>query len=271
MSTKSHQASSSGIALLVINPNTTVAMTEGLRTALSPLTPPDATLTFYTAPAEYGAPHAITDIATGVASAHACFRDITEKKLLDQYDGFLVSCFSDHPLTHILRAHTSKPVLNILESSISHSLLLAPRFGILTTGTGFGYIYHQVISVSATHPSRIARVLIETQQDVRNFLGASSDRFAGLLTVGVGPAELDGTGSIPKAEVDKRLRESALKMKGELGADVIILGCAGMAGMEPLVRNAVTDAGLGQVRVVDGAKAGVQFLAGLARLDKASR
>ncbi|KAF6757051.1 Asp/Glu/hydantoin racemase [Ephemerocybe angulata] len=249
MSNESRQ-SSSGIALLVINPNTTVAMTEGLRTALSPLTPPDATLTFYTAPAEYGAPHAITDIATGVASAHACFRDITEKKLLDQYDGFLVSCFSDHPLTHILRAHTSKPVLNILESSISHSLLLAPRFGILTTGTGFGYIYHQ---------------------DVRNFLGASSDRFAGLLTVGVGPAELDGTGSIPKAEVDKRLRESAVKMKGELGADVIILGCAGMAGMEPLVRNAVTDAGLGQVRVVDGAKAGVQFLAGLARLDKASR
>jgi hypothetical protein len=40
--------------------------------------------------------------------------------------------------------------------------------------------------------------------------------------------------------------------------------------MEELVKGAVRDAGLGEVKVVDGAKAGVEFLAGLARLDKAS-
>ena len=51
-----------------------------------------------------------------------------------------------------------------------------------------------------------------------------------------------------------------------MGADVIILGCAGMAGMEELVKGGVRDAGLGEVKVVDGAKAGVEILAGIARL-----
>jgi hypothetical protein len=36
--------------------------------------------------------------------------------------------------------------------------------------------------------------------------------------------------------------------------------------MEGLVKQGVVDAGLQPVRVVDGAKAGVQFLSGLARL-----
>jgi len=40
----------------------------------------------------------------------------------------------------------------------------------------------------------------------------------------------------------------------------------GMAGMEELVKEGVREAGFGSVRVVDGAKAGVHFLAGLARL-----
>ncbi|RXW20373.1 hypothetical protein EST38_g5478 [Candolleomyces aberdarensis] len=234
--------------LLIINPNTTQSMTQGLRDALIPLTPPGTHLTFYTAPAELGASPAISDISTGIQSAQACAKDIIyEKKLLDVYDGFLVCCFSDHPLTHALREHTKKPVVGILESSIVHALFVGHRFGIITTGTGYGYIYHK---------------------DVKNFLGATSDRFAGLLTTGVGVVELrEGD----KETVERKIKETSVKMVGEKGADVILLGCAGMAGMEELVKGAVRDAKLGDVKVVDGAKAGVEFLAGLARLDKASQ
>lgn len=39
-----------------------------------------------------------------------------------------------------------------------------------------------------------------------------------------------------------------------------------MAGMENTVKKGVEEAGFPPVRIVDGAKAGVQFLAGLARL-----
>lgn len=40
----------------------------------------------------------------------------------------------------------------------------------------------------------------------------------------------------------------------------------GMAGMEPLVQQGVKEAGHAPVRIVDGARAGVEFLASLLRL-----
>jgi len=52
-----------------------------------------------------------------------------------------------------------------------------------------------------------------------------------------------------------------------LGADGLLF--VGMAGMEQLVRQSVVGAGLKAVKVVDGARAGVEILAGLVRLSRA--
>ena len=52
-----------------------------------------------------------------------------------------------------------------------------------------------------------------------------------------------------------------------LAIDVLLL--AGMAGMERLVQQSVVGAGLKPVKVVDGARAGVEILAGLVRLWRA--
>ncbi|KAF5327630.1 hypothetical protein D9619_004323 [Psilocybe cf. subviscida] len=225
------------IKLLVINPNSTESMTQGLRDVLMP--PPRTTLDFYTAPTD--APDSIKDATTGILSGAACFTDILRKGLVEQYDGFLVCCFSDHPLTHMLREHTSKPSMNILEAAISQSLLIGQRFGIITSGFGYKYIHYT---------------------EVRNFLGANSERFAGLVTCELGVLEFQG---MDCARVEERVKKASVK-SAEQGADVIILGCAGMAGMEGLVKQGVEEAGFNPVRVVDGAKAGVQILAGLARL-----
>ncbi|KAF9485251.1 hypothetical protein BDN70DRAFT_871658 [Pholiota conissans] len=227
------------ISLLVINPNSSESMTTGLKQVLVP--PPGVTLNFYTAPSH--APPSINDVTTGVLSGAACFADIQEKKLIEQYDGFLVCCFSDHPLTHMLRETTPKPAMNILEAAISQSLLIGQRFGIITSGFGYKYIHYT---------------------EVRNFLGASSERFAGLVTCELGVLEFQGG---DRRYVEDRVKVAAAKSASQ-GADVIILGCAGMAGMEELVQRGVTEAGHKPVRVVDGAKAGVQILAGLARLAK---
>lgn len=149
---------------------------------------------------------------------------------------------SDHSLTHILREkYPHKSSIGILESSITHALLIGQRFGIITTGTGYKYIYHT---------------------DVRNVLGGKSEKFAGLVTTGLGVVELR-EGDADK--IERNVKDASRKI-AEMGADVIILGCAGMAGMEWLVKEGVREAGLGEVKVVDGAKAGVHFLAGLARL-----
>ncbi|KAJ6604414.1 Asp/Glu/hydantoin racemase [Mycena vulgaris] len=223
-------------SILVINPNSSQSVTDGLEEALR--VPPETTLTFYTAPGD--APPSINDATTGTISAAVCFRDIVEKGLIDKYDGFLVSCFSDHPLVHMLRETTTKPAIGILQASIVHSLLVGQRFGIIATGTG--YIYSRYSEVGA-------------------FLGGHSDKFAGMVPSGLGVVELrEGD----RNHVESMMKKASSKL-AEL-ADVMILGCAGMAGMEGLVQAGVKEGGFGPVKVVDGNKAGVEMLAALVRL-----
>ncbi|KAF9007626.1 hypothetical protein BDQ17DRAFT_1351032 [Cyathus striatus] len=181
------------------------------------------------------------------------------KGLITRFDGFLVCCckwprmyqadspdayyvpVSDHPLVHILRERITKPSLGIFEAAIVHSLLVGNRFGIITTGTGSG---HQYLA------------------GVRNFFGATTDRFTGVICAGLGVVELRTSA---RAHVERRMKEESVKI-AKAGADVIVLGCAGMTGMEKLVQQGVLDAELPPVKVVDGAKAGLQMVASLARL-----
>ena len=78
------------ISLLIINPNSSKSITDGLNFALTPLTPPATKLTFYTAPNT--APSAISDLTTGIQSASACYDDIITQDLVSRHDGFLVCC-----------------------------------------------------------------------------------------------------------------------------------------------------------------------------------
>ncbi len=87
--------------------------------------------------------------------------------------------------------------------------------------------------------------------------------FAGVETCGLDAGELHGDG-----EVERRVREATGRLVrgkeggGEMGeVGVVVLGCAGMVGMEGWVRGV---AGEG-VKVVDGVKAGVGALQGLVR------
>ena len=76
----------------------------------------------------------------------------------------------------------------------------------------------------------------------------------------------------PREEVEERVKRAARRLVKGKGADggvgerrgkvkVVILGCAGMAGMEGWVREEVGEG----VRVVDGVKASVGALQGLIR------
>lgn len=226
-------------SLLIINPNSSKSITDGLIDALTPLTPLGTKLVFYTAPNT--APSAITDSTTGIQSANSCYNDIITQDLINRHDGFLVCCFSDHPLTHMLREKTSKPVIGILESAIVQAMLVGQRFGIVTTGTGYKYIHYT---------------------EVRNFLGATSERFAGLIAVGLGVVELrEGD----QQKIVTHMKQGSRQV-AEKGADVVILGCAGMAGMESLIKDGYTEAGYHVPRVVDGTKSGIAILSGLVRI-----
>ncbi len=98
---------------------------------------------------------------------------------------------------------------------------------------------------------------------VRGLLGGEVARrvFKGVECVGVGAGELHGEGD---REVEGRVRGAVGRLvggEGAVGVGVVVLGCAGMVGMEEWVRG---ECGEG-VRVVDGVKAGVGILQGLVR------
>lgn len=92
-------------------------------------------------------------------------------------------------------------------------------------------------------------------------MGGNSDRFIGSVATELGVEELK---SGAREKVERKMKEGAKVLAGR-GVDVVVLGCAGMTGMEGWVKEACAEVGT-KVRVVDGAKAGLQVLAGLARM-----
>ncbi|GAA5957358.1 hypothetical protein JCM3765_000435 [Sporobolomyces pararoseus] len=228
--------------LLIINPNSTQDITDGIADSLNPHCPPNAELTYFTAPSH--APTAIRDYVTGIQTAAACFDEMLKNGAFEKFDGFLVCCFSDHPLQHMIREHlgpaSNKFCVGMFESGISQALMTSRQFGIVSTGAGFKPLLKKGVST---------------------FLGASgSDRFVGSAMSGIQVEELRD--SSKKDQVEKKIKEASAQVAA-MGADLIIMGCGGMAGMESLVREGVREAGLGEVKVLDAALAGLVFLAGM--------
>lgn len=178
------------------------------------------------------------------------------EKILDQHDGFLVACYSKHPLVPRLKAHAAitasrKPVTGIFEASVAYSLqIIHPdeSFGIVSTGK----VWEQILSDA-----------------VVDFLGTGSEaskRFAGVETTGLNATDLHDA---PPEEVRKRMKDAVKRLLKKAKVGAICLGCAGMAGMDEMVREACVEQ-LGKeegakVRIVDGVVAGVAWLEGAVR------
>ncbi|GAA5861022.1 hypothetical protein JCM8547_008009 [Rhodosporidiobolus lusitaniae] len=264
------------LPILVVNPNTTKAMTDGLKPLLkgfvgsSALPPP----TFFTAPegvpsinngedchqsADLVFPHLISPSPSSSSSS-------SSPSLLDSHSAVLIACYSVHPLVSLLKAHLSsrnippKPILGIFEASLLESLSLlagsppSDQFGIVTTGA----VWEKLLC-----------------DGVADFLGAegkSSKRFAGVATTGLSALELHDA---PAEEVKTRLKDatkSLIRKSAQGGGRLraVCLGCAGMAGMDETVREACIGQ-LGEqegaaVAIVDGVEAGYALLEGQVRM-----
>jgi len=150
-----------------------------------------------------------------------------------------------------LKTHTSKPVLGIFEASVSTALNLLGEeqiFGIVSTGRVWEQILGDAIREDLLGVEKMRRV------------------FAGVETLGLNAGELHGDGG-GEGEVKKAVMAATGRLidtDPAMEVKVIVLGCAGMAGMEEWVREEVGRRGK-EVRVVDGVKAGVGILQGLIR------
>ena len=181
-------------SLIVINPNSSQTVTDGIAAALEPLH-------------RFGIPIRCLTLAEGPPGIESQRQaDLTIAPMLKlaaaQKDaaGYVIACFGD-PGLHALRDQTALPVLGIQESAVMTALTLGQRFG--------------VIAIMAASIPRHLRAF-----------GAMGvlDRLAGDRALGLGVADL--------ADPDKSLAAmiaTGKRLRDDDGANVLIMGCAGMA------------------------------------------
>ncbi len=191
-------------ALVVINPNSSDTVTQGIDAAMEPLR-------------ALGVPIRCETLAEGPPGIESQRQaDLTIAPMLDlaarlepEAMGYVIACFGD-PGLHALRDQTNLPVVGIQEAAVMAALQLGQRFG--------------VISIL---PASIPR-------HMRSF-GAMGvlDRLAGDRALGLGVAQLANEDTTKRAMIDtgKVLRDLD-------GADVLIMGCAGMARFRSVLEDA---------------------------------
>jgi Asp/Glu/hydantoin racemase len=216
-------------SILIINPNSSVSITNRLKEILDPA--PDFTYKFFTAPST--APEEITNKTSEITSASVCLGALVP--LLDQHDAFLIASYSDHPLIYTLKEHTRKPVLGIFQASVLHALAYGgERFAIITTTNVWKQALDDAILLMlGSHLRHVGTY--PTGLEIVDFINHSTSMY-------------------------KILSESAIKAVSN-GAKTIILGCAAMSGMDSLIKDAVGD----DIQVIDGVVAGTELLVGLIR------
>lgn len=219
------------IRILLCNPNATEFMTHACLEMAKPTLPADVTVTGFTAPKP--APSAIEGNFDNIMSAAAAARAIIP--IADQYDAFLVACYSDHALIRMLREELSQPVIGIMEASLIAARTLGSRFGIIATSNRSKY----------------------TLEDSIRYYGLEGF-CAGIRSCNLGVLELE---SKPEKEVLRIMGDVGKQLVAD-GADVLTLGCAGMTNMKAAVEATVGK----DVQVIDGVLAGVHHLAGLCRM-----
>ncbi|RPA99935.1 hypothetical protein L873DRAFT_840822 [Choiromyces venosus 120613-1] len=226
------------MSILIINPNSSVSMTKALEPIVENLNLPSLTYTYFTAPPP--SPPSIDDAESSQKSADVCFPVLSEQ--LASYDAFVIACYSDHPLVSLLQMHTAKPVVGIFQASVTHALHILPRerkFGIVTTGK----VWEGLLT-----------------DGLHGFLGGG-ERFAGVQSTGLNAGELH---SVPEEDLERRMEHATEKLLEGGDVGVVCLGCAGLVGLEGVVRGVAERLGL-QIQVVDGVVAAVVTAGGLIR------
>jgi len=182
--------------IVVINPNSSDSVTRGIDTAVQPLASgQDFSVVCET----------LAEGPPAIESQDDCDSVVAplSKRIesnVDNADAFVIACYSD-PGIDESRQVTDKPVLGIAESAMRLALTQGERFGVIS-----------ILDVSIPRHLRYVEKL------------GLTDKMAGDRAVGLGVLELEqAPGAI------ERMVATGKELRDRDGADVLILGCAGMA------------------------------------------
>lgn len=230
---------------LVINPNSTASMTHSLREEITNLNL-DHTIHYYTGPRT--APASIDNQQDAELSTRTCIEDIkaNHAAYLSDYDGYLIACYSDHPLVHelpkfILRS--TPVVMGIFQASMLYALQFASegyKAGILTSG----YDWEPLLDCA------IVDFIGEKCNDRQNanITSIPNSKFVNTLAAGIPVLDLH------KPESYVVLKEKISELVDD-NVGIILLGCAGLSTL-----NGKMKADFPQVRFVDSVKVGIRLL-----------
>lgn len=180
---------------VIINPNTSQVMSADIRqTAERVFQPPWQV--------------EVVNAAAGPESLES-WRDyhlasVTSIPLLEKHreaDGYVLACFGD-PGLYLLKEVTAAPVIGIAEAAMSLALLLGGRFGILA---GMGRAVQLMDSMVRTY-------------------GLES-RYAGTVPLDLRVLDFEQEHTSTITALESKAGELV-----QLGADVLLLGCAGLTG-----------------------------------------
>jgi len=213
--------------LYVINPNSSTAVTAGIDAALAPLRRDDGPriecVTLADGPPGVQTQHDVDRAALSV-------RAFAEAHRADAA-GFVTACFSD-PGLHMLRELGGVPALGISEAAALTAMTLGQRFGVVA-----------ILQGSIARHWRAWGAMGITQ------------RVAGEVAIGRTVSELADAEATLAAMV-----EAGRRLRDAHGADVLVMGCAGMAAFRAPLQEATG------LPVVEPTQAAVSMILGRIRL-----
>ncbi|OHE97250.1 hydantoin racemase [Colletotrichum orchidophilum] len=239
------------IKILVINANSSEDMTRGMERAIQAMHLHDSLeIHTYTAPSE--SPASINDDADIKLSTEVVINDLVKSGKLQDYDGVLVACYSVHTLVEQLsqQFHASLAVTGIFEASILTATSLLPHSSDASRSSKWG-----VVTTGEFWEKHLS-------QGVKGYLGqpdqSENVKFAGIASTGLTAGDFH---HISPAEVRVKLEQATKKLLSSGDVRCVVMGCAGMAGLEEIIRSSANDIygpkKGSQVFIVDGVKAGI--------------
>jgi allantoin racemase len=214
-------------AIYVINPNSTEAVTAAIDEAMEPLRSADGPAIECLTLAE-GPPGIQTQRDVDGVIAPLLKRATT---LENNAAAFVLACFSD-PGLHSLREQSARPVFGIAECGVLTALSIGQRFGVIA-----------ILPVSVRRHLR--------------YYGAMgvTDRLAAELPINVNVVDLAN-----EELTRSRMTDCGRTLRDVHGADVVVMGCAGMTKYRPILEDELG------IPVVDPTQAAVAMAVGRVRL-----
>jgi len=212
--------------ILVINPNSTEAVTRGIDEACAPLRidggPRIEAMTLKEGPPGIETQQHVDSVVVPLTKTVASFDG--------KYDAFVIACYSD-PGLHVCREGTTRPVFGIAECGVLTALARAERFGVIA-----------ILQRSIARHMRYLRQM------------GLMDRLAGERPLELSVAESASEKTLP------RMIEVGRALKEQDGANAIVMGCAGMARHRKPLEDALG------IPVIDPTQAAVTMALGAVQL-----